>query len=380
MTQYIHAPMINVNEEDATLVEWFKQPDDMIHVGELLCVLETTKSTFELNAEASGYFHPIAQTGDSVKVGQVIAALTATKNEHFIIPGETTQTAPDANEPSAGSDQRWTKKVEILAARHQLNLLTAADQIKPSGKITEADLLAYLEKRSSSKSVLSAPTQIKNHTSRLLILGGGNVASLVLDILTRTPNQRAVGILDDNPQLQGKQILGVPVLGKLEQTQALWNEGLFDELALAVGNLPARADLFIRFQSMQIPFANIIDPTVIIGTESVMGTGNMIMAFCRLGPQSVIGDNNFLSAYINIEHHNQMGSHCTFGPNVYMSGGVEIGSRVRFGTGISIEPRLKIGDNVTIASGVILTSHVPANTVVRTKSNFSFHTTETRQH
>mgnify|MGYP001770257735 CR=1 FL=1 len=60
MTQYIHAPMINVNEEDATLVEWFKQPDDMIHVGELLCVLETTKSTFELNAEASGYFHPRA--------------------------------------------------------------------------------------------------------------------------------------------------------------------------------------------------------------------------------------------------------------------------------------------------------------------------------
>jgi UDP-3-O-[3-hydroxymyristoyl] glucosamine N-acyltransferase len=67
-----------------------------------------------------------------------------------------------------------------------------------------------------------------------------------------------------------------------------------------------------------------------------------------------------------------MGDHCTFGPNVFMSGGVKIGDRVRFGTGISIEPRLTIASDVTIASGVVLTTHVPAHTLVRNKSNFSF--------
>ena len=111
-----------------------------------------------------------------------------------------------------------------------------------------------------------------------------------------------------------------------------------------------------------------------------MGSGNMIMGFCRIGPECEIGDDNFLSAYINLEHHNRLGSHCTFGPGVVTSGGVTIGSQVSFGTGIFIEPRLTIGDKSMIASGVVLTTNVPEHSIVKGKTNFSIYPNRPKEH
>jgi acetyltransferase-like isoleucine patch superfamily enzyme len=80
-----------------------------------------------------------------------------------------------------------------------------------------------------------------------------------------------------------------------------------------------------------------------------------------------VGDNNFLSAFVNVEHHNVLGSHCTFGPGVMTSSRVIIGDRCRFGTGVFIEPGVKIGPESIIASGSIITSEVPARSIVKAR-------------
>jgi acetyltransferase-like isoleucine patch superfamily enzyme len=90
-----------------------------------------------------------------------------------------------------------------------------------------------------------------------------------------------------------------------------------------------------------------------------------------LGPCTKIGNNNFLSSCVNLEHHNRLGSYCTFGPSVSTSGEVVIGDDVKFGTGIFIEPCVKIGENSVVASGAILVGAVPANSIVKTKLNYT---------
>ena len=367
MTIYINAPMINANEEEMTLVEWFRQAGEMVHQGETLCMLETTKSTQELQTEIGGYFFPLVEAGQTVLVGQTIAALAESPDARIEPPAATPV------KPAAASEaRRWTKKAELLAHQHGLDIVGIADQLGPDVVVSEKDVLA---RTSQPAAWAPGPTTGEsfaniNPTERILILGGGNIAVLVLDILARIPNQRAVGILDDNPELQGRSILGCPVLGQIEDITRLWGEGFFDAATLAIGVLPLRSNLFEKHTAAGIRFANIIDPSALVLADAVMGSGNLIMSFCRIGPEAVIGHNNFLSAYVSLEHHNVLGNHCTFGPGVFTSGGVRMGSQVRFGTGVFIEPRLVIGDDVTIASGIILTANVPSGATVKARANF----------
>lgn len=369
MSVLLYAPMVNVNEEQMTMVEWHKQPKEFVNKGEMLASFETTKSTFDLPATHTGYFIPVIEAGSQVTVGQVIAALTNQPDEdiqHLLVLENKKKKAE-----SQTANNRWTKKAEILAQRSNLNSQDVENWVSASERITEEVVQSYMQQK-STVNVQSAKHGFTNTTERILILGGGNVACLVLDILARVPQQNAVAILDDNPAMHNTTVMGVPVLGNLDKVKSLFDQNFYDKAALAVGILPTRRELFEKLSNLGIPFANIIDPSAIIGVNATLGTGNMIMAFCRLGPESHLGDNNFLSAYVNIEHHNRMGSHCTFGPGVAMSGGVTIGNSVRFGTGIFIEPRLTIGDNAVIASGVTLTADVPENTGVRAKANFLY--------
>jgi sugar O-acyltransferase (sialic acid O-acetyltransferase NeuD family) len=371
MSVLLYAPMVNVNEEQMTLVEWHKQAKETVNKGELLASFETTKSTYDFHATDSGFFTPLVKAGSEVTVGQVIAALTDQPDEDIqpLLSSETQKAETQPVQQTA--DNRWTKKAEILAQRNNLNSQEVENRVSASDRITEEVVQSYIQQKSTTATEKAKPG-LSNTIERILILGGGNVACLVLDILARVPHQTAVAILDDNPSLHNSTVMGVPVLGSLEKVKSLFDQNFFDKAALAVGILPTRRELFEKLTNAGIPFANIIDPSAIIGVNATLGTGNMVMAYCRLGPEAHLGDNNFLSAYVNIEHHNRMGSHCTFGPGVAMSGGVIIGNSVRFGTGIFIEPRLTIGNNAVIASGVTLTADVPDGTVVRAKANFLY--------
>ena len=371
MSILLFAPMVNVNEDQMTLVEWHKQPKEFVNKDELLATFETTKSTYDFHASDSGFLIPLVEASNDVTVGQVIAALTDQPDED-IQPLLSSEAQKAETQPvQQTTDNRWTRKAQILAQRNNLNSQDVENWVSASDRITEEVVQSYIQQTSNAVNEKAKPG-LSNSIERILILGGGNVACLVLDILARVPQQTAVAILDDNPALLNSTVMGVPVLGNLDQAKSLFDQNFFDKAALAVGILPTRRELFEKLTNLGIPFANIIDPSAIIGVNATLGTGNMIMAFCRLGPESHIGDNNLLSAYVNIEHHNRMGSHCTFGPGVAMSGGVTIGSSVRFGTGIFIEPRLTIGKNAMIASGVTLTADVPDGTVVRAKANFHY--------
>jgi sugar O-acyltransferase (sialic acid O-acetyltransferase NeuD family) len=210
-----------------------------------------------------------------------------------------------------------------------------------------------------------------NRRRKLLLVGAGAAAILVLDVVFRCNELMPVGILDDDKKLHGKTIFGVPVLGDVNRAADLYKDGVYDEVVISISTaLVFRRKVFTELREQGIPFANVIDPSSTVHMNVQMGQGNIILGQCRIGPCTIVGDNNFVSAFANIEHHNRLGSHCTFGPVVSTSGLVEIGSSVKFGTGIFIEPFVKVGDESVIASGAILVAPVPPNSLVRTKMNY----------
>ncbi len=360
------------------MIEWAKSEGDYVRAGEVVCTAETTKCLFDIEAVAEGYLFILVQAGASATVGQPLA----------VVSGEQTDSrqavaawiAATASEPAlpapAGEERTWTRKAELLARRHGVDLALVPSN---DGKIGESDVLAYLEHQ-GNRSAPPAPehrdvvdgTYRGGRMERVLIIGGGDGAVQVLDAMLKTGRQRAVAIVDDNPSLHGRTIMGVPVAGPIREdlVARMVERDELDYAVISISTLiPLRRRIFEQLTARGVPFTNVIHPTVCIGTNVSIGRGNVILAFCHVGACATIGNNNFLSAYVSIEHHNELGNHCSYGPAVIASSRVRVGDGTRFGTGVFIEPKISIGPNSVIGSGCVLRAHVPANSVVRTRLN-----------
>jgi sugar O-acyltransferase (sialic acid O-acetyltransferase NeuD family) len=372
----IELPTLNVNEESA-IIYWEVDSGAPIRKGQVIALMEVSKATVELEAESDGHLYQLVPHGESAKFGAPLAVI---HEQAGLTDEEIAKTVVRTPEPVATGGKQWTKKAELLAAASKI----AIEEVPAAGeKITESDVRAYIDGRKQTSMKVTAPdvTGVKdtaddlfpaNRRKKLLLIGAGAAAILVLDVVYRANEFMPVGMLDDDKKLHGKTIFGVPVVGDVNQAAALYKDGFFDEAVISISTaLVFRRKVFTELREQGIPFANVIDPSSTVHMNVRMGQGNIILGQCRIGPCTIVGDNNFVSAYANIEHHNRLGSHCTFGPVVSTSGLVEIGSSVKFGTGIFIEPFVKVGDESVVASGAVLVAPVPPNSLVRTRMNYT---------
>jgi len=376
MTHFLEAPMVNVNDESVTLTRWIKPEGSLVHKGEPIAVIETTKATFDLESEYAGYLRVFTAEGTSVSVGEILGAICDTADER---PEKPRPVAPAATGKSVAT-RKVTKKAEIAARKAGLNLEKLTTEIPGDGAITEAEIQDYVSHAGGRKASASG-ANVKDlvdeaypgtRQQRLLLIGGGLGAVQVLDSLTRIEHQRATAIVDDNPDLQGKSLMGVPVLGGQNDIEALFAKKLFDAAVVSVSTSTSfRERMHEKLEQLKIPAANVIDPSARVQINAVLGTGNVILAFCHIGSCAVIGNGNFLSPYVDVEHHCVLGDFCTFGPGVMMSSLVNIGNGVKFGTGVFIEPKISIGSNSIVGSGAILVGNIPENSIVKTTMGYT---------
>lgn len=358
-----NAPQVSVNDSEVKVVEWDVNDGDVISVGDLVGSVETTKATTEIESEAAGYFWALVDVEHTVKVGEPLFAVTEANEK----PSDADILAASAPDLNATSDSGWTRKAEILAKKHGIDI----NDVPGTGMVREADVIQFVNmggKTASDNDDLIDAVYTAGRAERILLIGGGRGAVQALDVIWRSKNQRPVGILDDNPRSKGKMIMGVEVLGAVDDIADLLAANVFDTAIIAFSaDLKARERIFNECKAKGVKFANVIDETVSIHSNVGMGEGNLIMANSRLGSCAIIGDNNFLSAYVNLEHHNRLGNNCTFGPGVLTSSRVSIGDNIRFGTGVFIEPGITIGSNSIIASGAIITSPVKESVIVKVR-------------
>jgi len=389
MTEFhtLKMPKLSANDDQGYLAEWAKQPGNYVNKGEVLCMIETTKSVSEVEAPAGGYFSPIANRGDQIDVGGILAIITpepVTIEQAQALVAESVAIFNLPPIPVTGQEAAITLKAKLLAQQHGLDLTGLGQDGR---KITEEDVRKLLdsgnhaespETRSLAPAAVPPEDLMDSHYSagriqKILIIGGGDGAIQVLDVIAKTPHQRAVAILDDNPNIQGKLVGGVPISGKLDLDRVAggFERGDYDAVVISISTLiKLREEVFLKLKARGVRYANIIHPSAVIGSNVNMGEGNVIMAFAHIGACATLGDNNFLSAYCSIEHHNKLGSHCSFGPGVVTSSRVTFGDRVRCGTGIFIEPKLSIGADAVIGSGCILWKDVPERSILKSKLNY----------
>jgi pyruvate dehydrogenase E2 component (dihydrolipoamide acetyltransferase) len=91
MAVQIVAPKLGMSMSDVTVVEWKVEEGEKVEKGTVVLVIETEKTEWSVEAEASGFLHVLVQEGTKAKIGQVVGLIAETNEELEKLRGETPQ-------------------------------------------------------------------------------------------------------------------------------------------------------------------------------------------------------------------------------------------------------------------------------------------------
>ncbi len=165
----IKVPSVGESISEVTLVKWLKKDGDYVQRDEVLCELESEKATFELNAEQAGIFHPVAQDGATLAIGEVAcridetattgAADTGGKTDSATIekPAQTEATAP-AEKPAQQGVSEAKQSTSSIEAPEKLASNMPAEKAAPA---PAADVKATPVAEAIMKDKKVSPTEVK---------------------------------------------------------------------------------------------------------------------------------------------------------------------------------------------------------------------------
>lgn len=157
---------------EATIIKWTKNEGDSIKIDETVLEIATDKVDSEIPSPFEGkLIKKLFNENDVVQVGAVIAIISSDANASVAETPKTTApaqtavaatsapatTAPAADVDFSGSDKFYSPLVKSIAKEEGISL-TELDSIKGTGqdgRVTKADILAYLPNR--NKQAVVAP-------------------------------------------------------------------------------------------------------------------------------------------------------------------------------------------------------------------------------
>lgn len=166
MSIEVRVPALPESVADATLMSWHKQPGDPVKRDENLVDLETDKVVLEIPAPADGILGEIVRSdGETVTTGDLIASI-----EEGEVQSQDKAPAPEpAATPAAESKPEVSAAAAVREAKPVSNIVDL-DALSPAvrrlvsehnldvneiigtgrgGRITKADVLAYLDARTA---------------------------------------------------------------------------------------------------------------------------------------------------------------------------------------------------------------------------------------
>ena len=226
-------PTLGVNDE-AAAITWEIENKTLVNKGQVIAIAETTKATVEIQAESEGYAYLLIPNEESIQVGKPIVLFGESEDLSDQEINKFIEKSLETEKLSVG--KKWTQKAVLLAESKGINI---QDVPCKGNRVKESDVVAYLsslDTNNEMKHIDNYEMFKSSRTQRVLLLGGGRGAMVLLDAIQTIPELRVVGIIDDNSELQGKSIAGVKIIGQVTDVQKLWNNGIFDSAVVTMSN------------------------------------------------------------------------------------------------------------------------------------------------
>ncbi|HAE59819.1 MAG TPA: hypothetical protein DCG54_10025 [Anaerolineae bacterium] len=349
----IIVPLLNANEPEARLVDVHVADGQRVEAGAILFTIETTKAASDVEAPIAGFVRMLAAEGDTVSVGDLLAYLTETADEAL---EHTPRSLPVVSTQAATPDGlRITRPAQALAESLGLELSSL-----PTGRLlTEASIREI----AAARQPIELPDYDSDH---ILIYGAGGHAKAVMEMVQAIGAHRIAGILDDNPALAGKSVLGIPVLGGRGLLALLREKGLM-LAANGVGgilDIAVRVRLFELQESAGFSFPALAHPRATVEASASLSDGVQVFANAYVGSSTVLHPRCMVNTGAIVSHDCEIGRYTHIAPGAMLAGHVHVGGRSLVGMGVTTAIGIKIGNGVRIGNGAVVYADVPDKTIV----------------
>ena len=355
----VTVPQLGVNDLVAIVVEWYVSDEGTVSAGQPLCTLETTKATFDVEAEAAGHVVHLVDADSEVGVSQPIALISSSLETLKAEKGQyVSQVRTErSTQGAAGGPVKATQKAKGLAQRLGVDLT----EVLTEGIIRKQDVIQHYERtRVPYRHALSELSW--DATRRpVVIYGAGKGAVTVKECLDFQQVYEVVCFIDDNPE-HPLSLCELPVYHSslLPDIISLGVRAL----ACAIGNADVRLRILRQCEEMEVDLINVVHPQAYIAPTVRMGKGNYVKAGVVIDTNTEVGNCCIIDNGAIIPHDNVIGDGCHIAPGVAMGGYVVVGERAIIGIGTSVSASVQIGKAAIVSVGSAVTKNVPEFAVV----------------
>jgi len=198
--------------------------------------------------------------------------------------------------------------------------------------------------------------------NELVVIGAGGFARETAQAVRDAGDFELLGHLDDNPDLHGTEVDGVPVLGGCDLVHALPEA----RVVICVGNprdYAARARLVRRFALPTDRYATVIHPTAAVSATSRVGPGSVLLAHCVLTAAVRVGAHVAVMPHVVLTHDDVVEDYATIASGARLGGGVRLERGVYVGSGALVREGTAVGAWSLVGMGSAVLGDVPPGEV-----------------
>ena len=359
----IKIPLLNPNEPEALLSSLEIAAGEPVNQGDIVAVIETTKSTGEVYAEAAGYLVGVRfKQGDSLTAGDVLGYIGQSPDaqDPALPPWSAVQT-PQSTSRTNPPGLRITAPAQQLAMQAGLDLSALPHGPLLTEKMIRARLVP--ERQPGSSESLEGET-------RLLIYGAGGHGRSLAALIRTLEQFTLVGFLDDAYKI-GDEIFGLEILGGKEALPKLFTSGI--RLCVngvgGIGDLPSRLGVYDALHAAGFTCPSVVHPTAYIESSAERSLGVQVFPFAYIGTEVRVGYGSIINTGAIVSHNCILARYVNLSPGATLAGGVVveegalIGMRATVNLNVHIGKRARIGNGATVKGDVPEGGVVPAGTI-----------------
>lgn len=189
---------------------------------------------------------------------------------------------------------------------------------------------------------------------KVVVIGGGGHAKVVISTLLAC-GIKIEGVLDDDETKIGKDILGVPVIGNIENLSI----GKFKYAIIAIGDNSKRKEI-AREYGNNCEWISAIHPKAYIAPGVSIGKGTIVFAGAVIQPGTEIGDHVIINTGAIVDHDCKVDNFVHVAPGCKLAGGVSVKEGVLLGIGSCVIPGVTVGSWSVVGAGSVVIRDVPS--------------------
>jgi sugar O-acyltransferase (sialic acid O-acetyltransferase NeuD family) len=194
---------------------------------------------------------------------------------------------------------------------------------------------------------------------KLVVIGAraDNGAHMMLDLIADGVTHEIVAFLDDNPDLWGTRVEGVPVLGPAAAADQALDAGATGAvLFLGTPGDRERIGKHLLAAGLQLPV--IVHPRAYVAPSATLGRGTFVGAMATVSTGARVGELVMIGATALVSHHVEVGDYAQVSPGCRLAGRCRIGRRAFLGLGAIVAPERDVGEDAMVWAGAVVSANV----------------------